>query len=140
MADFGLAYLSLHTHTVATQTVGTWQWLAPEMMEPGARYNFKVDVYAFGIVLWELLSGEIPYKREGFAHETQLLAHVKAGKRLPIDRTWDSGLVHLMELCWSHDSRSRPSMSEVIRILSESTHFPAKDKTSGVSISLRDLH
>jgi serine/threonine protein kinase len=46
--------------TIATHTVGTWQWLAPEMMEPGSQYGTTVDVYGLGIIMWELLSGQVP--------------------------------------------------------------------------------
>ncbi len=59
LADFGHARWSARTMTIATHTVGTWQWLAPEMMEPGSQYGTTVDVYGLGIIVWELLSGQV---------------------------------------------------------------------------------
>jgi serine/threonine protein kinase len=41
-------------------TEGTAQWMAPEVME-GSRYNHKVDVYSFGILLTELLTRHMPF-------------------------------------------------------------------------------
>lgn len=42
-------------------TEGTAQWMAPEVME-GARYNHKVDVYSYGILITELLTRKMPFK------------------------------------------------------------------------------
>jgi serine/threonine protein kinase len=60
VGDFGLARLSFHDNTIITATAGTYYWQAPEVLgEVNTKYNYKVDVYAFGIVLWELLSGKV---------------------------------------------------------------------------------
>ncbi len=59
LADFGWAKFSTHTNTIASDLTGTWQWLAPEMIQAEKKHNNKVDIYSFGIVLWELLSGEV---------------------------------------------------------------------------------
>ena len=40
---------------------GTYRWMAPEMCKRKP-YGPKVDVYSFGLVLWELVSGSIPYE------------------------------------------------------------------------------
>lgn len=42
---------------------GTPQWMAPEMMVPGGTYSSKLDVFSFGVVLWEMLSGMLPYHK-----------------------------------------------------------------------------
>lgn len=62
ITDFGLSQLRNATGADAYQTaaVGTFHWMAPEVLMSQA-YNESVDVYSFGILLYELFSQSIPY-------------------------------------------------------------------------------
>jgi serine/threonine-protein kinase len=61
VADFGLArLLSDATHTKSGLLIGTAAYLAPEQVA-GGRADFRTDVYATGIMLFELLTGQQPY-------------------------------------------------------------------------------
>ena len=61
VADFGLArLLSDATHTKSGLLIGTAAYLAPEQVA-GGRTDFRTDVYATGIMLFELLTGRQPY-------------------------------------------------------------------------------
>jgi serine/threonine-protein kinase len=61
VADFGLArLLSEATHTKTGLLIGTAAYLAPEQVA-GGRTDFRADVYAAGIMLFELLTGRQPY-------------------------------------------------------------------------------
>lgn len=57
VADFGVARV-LEAVCCATAETGTYRWMAPEVIEHRS-YDHKVDVYSFGILLWELLTGEV---------------------------------------------------------------------------------
>ena len=65
ISDFGTCR-SLDTHTTRITVIGSCSWMAPELIrnEP---CNEKVDVWSFGVLLWELLTRQEPYKVYTFA-------------------------------------------------------------------------
>ena len=58
MADFGLARVEIQNTMTAT---GTPQWSAPEVIRH-EHYSTQADVYSFGIIIYEVLTGVVPYK------------------------------------------------------------------------------
>jgi hypothetical protein len=75
ITDFGVAR-NVSTQSGLTQTgrfVGTLDYVAPEQIS-GAAVDARVDVYALGCLLFKLLTGEVPYPREGEA--ARLYAHL----------------------------------------------------------------
>ncbi|XP_039251469.1 serine/threonine-protein kinase B-raf-like isoform X2 [Styela clava] len=69
VGDFGLATVKSRWSgsEQLMQPTGSILWMAPEIirMQGGNPYSFKSDVYAFGIVLYELSSGKLPYQHIG---------------------------------------------------------------------------
>eukprot|EP01130_Rhizamoeba_saxonica_P001928 TRINITY_DN11748_c0_g1_i1.p1 TRINITY_DN11748_c0_g1~~TRINITY_DN11748_c0_g1_i1.p1 ORF type:complete len:517 (+),score=91.27 TRINITY_DN11748_c0_g1_i1:6-1556(+) len=96
---------------------GTAIWMAPEVMCE-EDFNEKIDVYAFGIILWEIYSLEEPFSEytrwEDFS---SAICFDKA--RPPIDKNCPESLRLLMERCWDEDPDVRPSFSEIIFRLQE---------------------
>jgi hypothetical protein len=75
ITDFGVAR-NLATESGLTQTgrfVGTLDYVAPEQIS-GGTVDARVDVYALGCLLFKLLTGEVPFPREGEA--ARLYAHL----------------------------------------------------------------
>jgi len=61
VADFGLSKVK-QTTMVSGGMRGTLPWMAPEMLEMSSNMvSTKVDVYSFGIIMWEILTGKEPY-------------------------------------------------------------------------------
>ncbi|KAK8618428.1 hypothetical protein V6N13_132420 [Hibiscus sabdariffa] len=60
VADFGIACEEAHCDLLADDP-GTYRWMAPEMIKRKP-YRRKVDVYSFGLILWEMIAGTIPFE------------------------------------------------------------------------------
>src|SRR5262249_45698438 len=67
LADFGIAKLldeslrAAGTHTNTSQVMGTAAYMAPEQAIAGMAVDHRIDVYAFGVVLYECVTGQRPY-------------------------------------------------------------------------------
>ncbi|XVF59855.1 hypothetical protein PTKIN_Ptkin07bG0309200 [Pterospermum kingtungense] len=115
VADFGVARVQSQSGVMTAET-GTYRWMAPEVIEHKP-YDHKADVFSFGIALWELLTGELPY-----ALLTPLQAAVgvvQKGLRPTIPKHTHPRLGELLERCWQQDPTQRPNFSEIIDILQQ---------------------
>ena len=113
LADFGLAKELEQTLSNATQS-GTWPYMAPELLKD-CTLSPKLDIYAYAVVLWEMLTGQIPYEEMEYM---EIIWHVcKHNKRLEIPVDCPKHLVELMTLCWEEDHKKRPSIDQVILLL-----------------------
>jgi sterile alpha motif and leucine zipper-containing kinase AZK len=88
------------------------------MMMENASYNEKVDVWSFGMVLYELATNTIPYQH--IQNQLQIYDEVIMNKKTPpfpegikIDPT----LLNLMNQCWNWDPQQRPSFSQIVQTL-----------------------
>src|SRR5262249_19092168 len=63
VGDYGLCkFISGSQRTVQTQSVGTVHYMAPEIST--GNYNKQIDVYAAGVILYEMLTGHVPFDGE----------------------------------------------------------------------------
>ncbi|KAJ6929740.1 serine/threonine-protein kinaseY17 [Populus alba x Populus x berolinensis] len=115
VADFGVARVQTQSGVMTAET-GTYRWMAPEVIEHKP-YDYKADVFSFGIVMWELLTGELPY-----SYLTPLQAAVgvvQKGLRPTIPKHTYPKLAELLERCWQRDPTQRPNFSQIIDILQQ---------------------
>ncbi|KAJ6845849.1 serine/threonine-protein kinase HT1-like isoform X1 [Iris pallida] len=121
LIDFGLAREETVTEMMTAET-GTYRWMAPELystvtLRRGEKkhYTNKVDVYSFGIVLWELLTNRMPF--EGMSNLQAAYAAAFKQERPPLPEGTAPELVFVVQSCWVEDPNSRPSFSQIIRML-----------------------
>ena len=87
--------------------------MSPEQFERKS-FDHKVDVFAFGTLLWELYSEEVPY--EGFeAHDIKEM--VLEGKGLNFKSSIPASIAAIVKSCRDYNPKNRPEMSKVIQLL-----------------------
>ncbi|KQK03573.1 receptor-like serine/threonine-protein kinase At1g78530 [Brachypodium distachyon] len=131
VSDFGLATLMKPNEShVTTVVAGTFGYLAPEYFETG-RATTKGDVYSYGVVLLELLTGKRPTDESFLENGTRLVTWVKETmeekrEEHAVDETLPSFpaeevkfVFTVAEKCLESDPRDRPTMAQVAKMLEQ---------------------
>ncbi|XP_042625218.1 mitogen-activated protein kinase kinase kinase 9-like [Cyprinus carpio] len=109
VTDFGLAR-EWH-RTTKMSAAGTYAWMAPEVIR-SSTFSKGSDVWSYGVLLWELLTGEVPFRGiDGLA-----VAYGVAMNKLslPIPSTCPQPFARLMEDCWNVDPHARPPFTSIL--------------------------
>ncbi|XP_063829891.1 raf homolog serine/threonine-protein kinase Raf [Ostrinia nubilalis] len=128
IGDFGLATAKVRWSDTSSAGGVLWQqptgsilWMAPEVIrqEEPAPYTFRSDVYAYGIVLYELMAGELPYAH--LNNKDQILWMVGRGLLRPDARRLrqdaPQALKRLFDDCIKFDREQRPLFRQILASL-----------------------
>ncbi|RHZ14128.1 hypothetical protein DYB37_006328 [Aphanomyces astaci] len=113
LSDFGLSR-SLEKDAIANTVCGTPRWVAPEVYR-GDVYSEKIDIYSYGIVLWELFCFKKPYLDQDPINLPYMVVHKNL--RPPLCAHIPTVLHDLMKACWHPDPSQRPSFHEIRGLL-----------------------
>lgn len=116
LTDFGLSRLaSISALGGVTNTrIGPVKWMAPETMLDNV-YSTKTDTWSFGVVLWEMLTGEDPWKDHTLFEVAVLVANKK--KTLPVALIPHKDIRSLVTQCWAYHPGKRPDMEALHGLL-----------------------
>lgn len=129
VADFGLSRVMGDPENGMT-ACGTPAWTAPEIIRNiGGSYTEKVDVYSFGIVMWEMVARREPYQGQ---KGVQVAFAAAEGMRPEVPATCPENYAGLMQRCWANDPEERPSFKEILTEL-----FEMKKMTDDESANMR---
>ncbi|XP_049913978.1 mitogen-activated protein kinase kinase kinase 7 isoform X1 [Epinephelus moara] len=124
ICDFGTA-CDIQTHM--TNNKGSAAWMAPEVFE-GNNYSEKCDVFSWGIILWEVITRRKPFDEIG-GPAFRIMWAVHNGTRPPLIKNLPKPIESLMTRCWSKDPSQRPSMEEIVKIMTHlMKYFPGFDE------------
>ncbi|XP_074255562.1 mitogen-activated protein kinase kinase kinase 20 isoform X2 [Saimiri boliviensis] len=124
ICDFGAS--RFHNHTTHMSLVGTFPWMAPEVIQ-SLPVSETCDTYSYGVVLWEMLTREVPFKGLEGLQVAWLV--VEKNERLTIPSSCPRSFAELLHQCWEADAKKRPSFKQIISILesmSNDTSLPDK--------------
>ncbi|XP_061351631.1 uncharacterized protein LOC133296623 isoform X2 [Gastrolobium bilobum] len=133
VGDFGLSKIKRNT-LVSGGVRGTLPWMAPELLNGSSnKVSEKVDVFSFGIVLWEILTGEEPYANMHYGAIIGGIVNNTLRPTIPsyCDLEWKT----LMEQCWAPNPAVRPSFTEIARRLRVMSAAASQTKGQGPKAS-----
>ena len=129
VTDFGLSK-SESLATAATQATaggdakGTPAYMAPELLDSNT-FTEETDVYAYALVIWEVLTGDIPWRGLNPVQVAMQILTKQARPAVPEGAPAD--LVALMQRCWAHEPDARPTFAAIkAELLGGGPETPAK--------------
>ncbi len=133
IGDFGLAKIRHETSQQSTNgpVVGTLPWKAPELLRMG-RHTEASDVYALGIVFWELGTKHEPYED---SDDSTIIAFVKAGDRLDIPEDIPESFAELITKAWAQEPKRRPTCQQLLHLLKE--RYSKSDTINEIKVRMR---
>lgn len=123
LGDFGISKITSGdalAKDYQTETVGTLQYMAPECMH-SSNYSTASDIYAFGVVAWEMLTEEQPH--EGKFEFELIQSVVEKGDSLnfgKIKALISKELKELLSSCLAYKPTERPTAEQVCELLKDS--------------------
>jgi len=128
IADFGLSKSIMRPSNKSSQaflntryrmtSAGSFCYMPPEIFlnEP---YNFKVDVYSFAMVMYELFEGKVPFEDELQVWSFQELGNMVCKGVRPYMQRTPASVKRLISRMWDTDSEKRPDFRTIVEALSE---------------------
>lgn len=110
VSDFGL---STKQNFFKSSISGTPYWMSPELLRGETSNSAASDVYAFGILLYEVFSRKEPYEGEKPSEVLEMVADDSIGKRPPVPHLCTTEAANLMKSCLLANPADRPTAKEI---------------------------
>ncbi len=139
LTDFGLSEIKQETATTTKvgteQSIGTLLWMAPELLK-GSNCSQKSDIYAYGMLLWELASRKRPFKGKPSAVIPTL---IKDGNTPEIPTSTPPVFARLIKRCWDLNPKERPSVQDILKELIKASNVSTSSTSLLVASSAVSL-
>jgi serine/threonine protein kinase len=113
ISDFGFAkIISVAEQLTMTRGKGTPMFMAPELLDGADDYSFPVDVYAYGMMMYVILTASYPFPR--LTEEFQFSQKILSGQRPAIPPDVPDYYQRLITSCWDPTPSARPTFAQII--------------------------
>ncbi|XBJ16930.1 hypothetical protein VPH35_008457 [Triticum aestivum] len=120
--------------------VGTPCWMAPEVLQPGTGYNFKADIWSFGITALELAHGHAPFsKYPPMKVLLMTLQNAPPGLDYDRDRRFSKAFKEMVAMCLVKDQTKRPTAEKLLKHSFFKTAKPPESTMKGMLTDLPPL-
>jgi len=132
--DFGIAHsIRADGFTVEGKLIGTPGYMSPEQVE-GREIDARSDMFAFGCVLYEMLTGTSAFGRETTAQTIAAILHESPPPVSESGVVIPDGLQQVISRCLEKDPELRfPSMNEVVPLLTKSEGVSGQERDAGIA-------
>ena len=121
LGDFGSIVVASPLYS---QRIGNYQYTAPEALRGSLSvpYSREIDVYSFGILFWEILTGKIPFQelKENPNTCNKIEQMIIDGYRPSLDvlpKDIPPCIIEIIKHCWNSKPSARPSLGKIISLL-----------------------
>ena len=135
ISDFGTAKEE-DSDTTATQNVGTAMYMAPEVcthmvVEP----TQKVDVFAFGLICYEILTGAAPFGSNRQNEPGTVMSDIAKGRhKRDIPLSIHPTMREIIDKCWDEDPQERPTFSTVLKVMRD-IHYQFEEDVDASAVA-----
>ncbi|KAK8871844.1 hypothetical protein M9Y10_007587 [Tritrichomonas musculus] len=135
ISDFGLSKdIGDYNELLSSGFKGTYAYSAPEIFQN--EYSNAGDVYAFAIIVYEIMTGDFPYHN---VTQFQLTNQVPKGFRPEFKSDIPTCYRNLIETCWSNNPKERPTFDEIVELLQTDPEFITECVDEGEFIDYIDF-
>ncbi|RGB29948.1 kinase-like domain-containing protein [Rhizophagus diaphanus] len=106
VGDLGISKSATECTDNCNENYGIIPYMAPEIFQ-GQKYTEASDIYSYGMIMWEFMTGRRPFWNEN--HDIELIIKICDGLRPPTVTNVPEGYVELMKECWHSDPNERPT-------------------------------
>src|SRR5688500_4180200 len=100
ISDLGISKSSIDDDD--DEIYGVISYMAPDILQ-GKEYTMDSDIYSFGMIMWELITGRMPFWDQNIDN-VELNIKICRNFRPPIIKNAPKGYIELMQECWDSDS------------------------------------
>jgi serine/threonine protein kinase len=113
ICDFGSSRKTKGGDAMKTGDIGTPNYMAPEFIEAQS-YTRKVDIYSYGMILWEMVTRETPF--DGLVTSQVIYKVLFHRQRPDLPASTPEGLSDLIRRSWADDPDERPEFEEIVHV------------------------
>ena len=110
--------------------------MAPEILR-GEKYEEAADVYSFGVIVWEMLTGEIPFMGRSVAQITGIVGYHRE-TLLPPNRC-NKNLKKIVKNCLLYEPERRPSFEHILKYFEKLESKPRYETSTPLIVKIQDF-